>query len=105
MRERLGTARDDCTSRAAGHPRGFAAGAGAPACRPSRRGFAHLPATPRRQTRRQHSAGAVPQQCAWEWNNMAKRTEGTKKLLNQVFPCVFLAVVYAIGAPIADGRE
>lgn len=38
-------------------------------------------------------------------NNMAKRTEGTKKLLNQVFPCVFLAVVYATGAPIADGRE
>jgi HdeA/HdeB family protein len=36
---------------------------------------------------------------------MAKRTEGMKKLLNQVFPYVFLAVVYATGAPIADGRE
>jgi hypothetical protein len=36
---------------------------------------------------------------------MAKRTEGTKKLLNQVFLCVLLAVVYATGAPSADGKE
>ena len=38
-------------------------------------------------------------------NNMAKRTEGKKKLLNQVFLCVLLAVVYATGAPSADGME
>lgn len=36
---------------------------------------------------------------------MAKRTERTKKLLNQVFLCVLVAVVYATGASIADSRE
>jgi HdeA/HdeB family len=38
-------------------------------------------------------------------HDMVRRTERTKKLLNQAFPYVFLAVVYATGAPIADGRE
>jgi acid stress chaperone HdeB len=38
-------------------------------------------------------------------DNMAKRTEGTKKLLNQVFLCVFLAAVYVLPTPSADGME
>src|SRR5580704_1142348 len=105
MHERSGTARDDFISRAAGHPRGFAAGAGAPAGRPSRRG--------QRICRQLLAAGPgdstllaqVLNNAPGDGNNMAKRTEGTKKLLNQVFPCVFLAVVFATGAPIADGKE
>jgi hypothetical protein len=58
--------------------------------------------------RRQPTSTLLPQvlnNAPGNGNNMAKRTERTKKLLNQVFPCVFLAVVYATGAPSADGRE
>ena len=36
---------------------------------------------------------------------MTKRTEGAKKLLNQLFFCVLLVIVYAAGVPCAEGME